>query len=213
MFSPFRALPAWTLAALLTGPSAAVPQSLDILLNCSACHTLDRNDTSDAAPRYPVLNGQPARYIGKQLEAYRTGVRQHPQMQMTARALGVHGDVPMARMYAHAPAPDLVRPPLAEDVGIAEELVQNGAWDRGVAPCESCHMLGTVDGIDMSARAAPRLHGQPEYYLADQLRAYADGSRQTGPMGRMQAYASALDVAEIDALAAYYASFRERDAP
>ena len=198
---------AGVLVAFLAGPVQA--QSLDVLLNCPACHSLapDRG-----APVYPVLNGQPARYLIAQLEAFRTGARQHPQMQATARALGREGAIPMVRMYADAPVPDLSAPPDAEDHANAQAIATSGAWDRGIAPCASCHAQPDDKGpVDMSARAAPRIHGQPESYLAGSLIAYADGSRQTDGMNRMQAYASALSDAEIAQLAAYFAAFDTKE--
>ena len=209
MSSKLRPACVLALAVGLTIPSVSVPQSLDILLNCSSCHSLNRDDRPGVAPIYPVLNGQPARYIARQLEAYRTGLREHPQMSLTAEALGEGGESPMARMYAYAPVPDLYWPNEEEPSSVALSLVEEGAWDRGIAPCSDCHSMESADGIDMAGRTMPRLHGQPQSYLARTLREYADGSRQTGPMGRMQAYASALDPDEIDALAAYYATFRE----
>lgn len=190
-------------------PSGTNAQSLDIILNCSGCHALDRTGDASRAPQYPVLNGQPARYLAQQLDAYRTGARQHPQMELTAQALGEGGAAGMARMYAHSFTPDYIFTGDPAQMETAITLNELGDFDRGLPSCQSCHALGDVDGIDRSDRLAPRLHGQPARYLADQLRAYADGSRTTGPMGRMQAFSSQLTDAEIDALAAYFAAFEE----
>lgn len=205
-----RSLGAWAFAALALAVPTAQAQSLDILLNCSGCHGLQRAADDDLPPRYPVLNGQPARYLAAQLDAFRTGDRVHPQMSLSAQALGPGGVTAMARMYAYAPAPRLRLPKGAEVPDTAVRLNETGAWDRGIAPCATCHSPQSVDGVDMAARTAPRLHGQPRAYLANQLHAYAEGTRKTGPMGRMQAYAERLEADEIEALAAYFAAFEER---
>src|SRR5450631_4028378 len=44
---------------------------------CVACHGADGNS---AAPIYPNLAGQPARYITTQLDHYKAGVRANPMM-------------------------------------------------------------------------------------------------------------------------------------
>lgn len=190
-----RVLPL-VLAAVL--PSGALAQSADLLLNCSSCHAL----TPEAVPSlYPSLNGQPARYLERQLDAYRMGLRRHPQMQQSAIALG-EGAGAMARMYADAPVPQLEQHAELPPAAIA--LVEEGDWSRGLPSCASCH--GMAEAGEM--RVAPRLHGQPAGYLARQLRAYADGTRQSGPMGRMRAYSERLSSQEITALADYYAAWR-----
>lgn len=200
-------LPAITLTLLL--PVMAQAQSSDVLLNCPACHRVgpERDGASAANLVFPDLNGQPARYVERQLHAFREGLRQHRQMQLTAVALG-EGAGAMARLYADAPRPDLERDPEADSV----PLVTQGDWSRGLPPCASCHAL---DPEDDRARATPRLHGQPETYLQAQLRAYAEGERRSDPMGRMRAFAAKLEPGEIAALAAYYASWAPapRDTP
>ncbi len=183
--------------------SAAVAQA-DTLLNCSSCHTLDISKGERPAPVYPILNGQPARYLERQLWAYRTERRAHRQMRATALALGAGGAPAMARMYADAPKPNFEVGQYVQSLE-GEALAINGDWDRGLAPCASCHVAPDEEAV--SARSAPWLHGQQERYLASTLRAYANGTRRTDPMGRMRAYAAMLSAEEIDALAAYYAGW------
>ena len=190
------------LAGLSQGAGA---QSADILLNCSACHIVGADKTARATGRavYPDLNSQPARYLERQLMAFRTGLRRHPQMQQTAVTLGP-GAGAMARLYADAPTPDLGMHAADADHDAAILLVEDGDWSRGLAPCASCHALDPQD----RARLAPRLHGQPETYLGAQLRAYADGTRRSDTMGRMRAYSERLSADDIAALAAYYAAWQ-----
>ena len=183
------------LAVSLTISSAAPAQSTDILLNCTTCHD------GTATGTYPVIAGQPARYIERQLFAFRTGLRQHPQMQATAIALG-DGDAARARMYADWPAPDLQEPTGEHEV--AETLIHQGDWERGIGPCADCHKVDP-QGV---ARLAPRLEGHPRAYLSGSLRAYAEGERRSDSMGRMRAIAGQLTQAEIAAIADYYAAFR-----
>lgn len=193
--------------AALTFAAPVAAQSTDILLNCSACHVVGTgSDRKPAAGTvFPDLNGQPVRYLERQLEAFREGRRQHRQMQLTAMALE-KGAGAMARLYADAPHPDLAPPEGRADRVPA--LVTQGDWERGLPPCASCHAL-EADGA--RARTAPRLHGQPEAYLATQLCAYANGERRSDPMGRMRAFSARLEPGEIADLAAYYAGWRRDD--
>ncbi len=179
-------------------PMGAAAQSADVLLNCPACHTVGPEPHAQGLI-FPDLRGQPIRYLENQLRAFVEGDRQHRQMQLTAEALD-KGRGAMARMYADAPRPDLV----TEPANAVPDLVMQGDWARGLPPCASCHALSP--GSDRS-RTAPRLHGQPESYLASQLRAYAEGTRRSDPMGRMRAFAGRLNDPEIADLARYYAGW------
>lgn len=192
------------IAVCVAGP--ALGQGADVLLNCSACHTVGPPREGAVPSPYPTLNGQPARYLERQLEAFREGLRQHPQMQATAMALG-DGAGAMARLYADARAPELSRTGVAGEFPEAERLVTEGDWSRGLPPCASCHALDPSE----RGRLMPRLHGHPAPYLARQLRAYASGDRRSDTMGRMRAFAGRLTEAEIGALADYYAAWGAGD--
>ncbi|HEY5775277.1 MAG TPA: cytochrome c [Xanthomonadales bacterium] len=67
------------------------------------------------------------------------------------------------------------------------------------AMCASCH---GSNGISMSP-LWPNLAGQKEQYLIKQIKAFRDGTRQDPMMAPMVA---ALSDADIENLAAYYAS-------
>ena len=67
--------------------------------------------------------------------------------------------------------------------------------------CTVCHgALGLSSAPD-----APNLAGQPELYVATQLRAYRSGKREHEVMSVM---AKPLSDADIDALAGWYASLK-----
>ena len=69
------------------------------------------------------------------------------------------------------------------------------------APCTTCHgPLGIAIAPD-----APNLAGQPEGYVAAQLKAYRGGKRKHEVMSLM---AKPLTDADIDNLAAWYASVK-----
>ena len=69
--------------------------------------------------------------------------------------------------------------------------------------CRACHGAG---GAAPLAPNYPKLNGQNKGYLVDSLKAYKAGQRQGGLAAVMAGQAAQLSDADIDALAAYYAS-------
>jgi len=67
--------------------------------------------------------------------------------------------------------------------------------------CAGCHGSAGISAMDMW----PNLAGQKSAYLANQLKAFRDGSR-SDPV--MNAQAKALTDADIDNLSAYYNSLK-----
>ena len=87
----------------------------------------------------------------------------------------------------------------------AQNLAQHGA--PGITACATCHGQA---GEGNAAAGYPRLADLPGAYLAAQLAALADGTRQSAVMGPL---ARALGAAQRSALAAYYASLPVAVAP
>jgi cytochrome c553 len=69
------------------------------------------------------------------------------------------------------------------------------------APCAICHGSGGVP----ATKDLPALAGMPREYMAAQMRAFRDGKR---PATVMHQIAKGYSDAEIEALAAWYASLR-----
>ncbi len=92
-------------------------------------------------------------------------------------------------------------------VALPAAAADAAAGKAKAAACSGCH-----GAIGVSAMpGTPNLAGQPEEYLAAQLRAYKSGARKHEVMSLM---AQPLTDAEISNLAAWYASVRiEAKAP
>jgi len=80
----------------------------------------------------------------------------------------------------------------------AESTRTGGQWPRASEACIFCH------GIEGNARAQnyPRLAGQPEAYIAKQLKAFASGERSDPTMTSL---ALTMSEREIEGLAAHFA--------
>ena len=93
---------------------------------------------------------------------------------------------------------------LAAIVMLAAPLVHAADAARGRAKAEACVACHGADGI-AAMPAVPHLAGQPEDYLAEQLRQFRSGRRQSEVMAIIAKPLTDDDVAD---LAAWFASFR-----
>jgi cytochrome c553 len=164
---------------------------------CVACHG-ERGVS--VTPELPSLNGQTAAAIYKQLYDYRTGARFHPQMTPVAKQLKVTDLAHVASYFGRDAEPGVGlgdREHIA-DLNI-ERLATEGAPERRIPACNSCHVNGSGGPIE-----TPTLSGQHRIYLENQLKAYRSGQRRNDVYQRMRAIARELTDEEITQLARYY---------
>ena len=150
---------------------------------CSVCHGADGNVT---AADMPTLAGQDAVYLAAAMRAYAQGQREHAQM-VTATAELSDADIDaLAAFYAQ-------QEPIARKVRRPPTIAE---W---IERCDRCHGIG---GNSSNPRY-PSLASQNEQYLARVIETYASGGRKNSTMSAMS---QPLRPADIQALAAYYAS-------
>jgi len=172
----------------------------DGLAYCAMCHGLDGRSGNQWIPRLDI---QPQAYLERTLLAYADGARSSGIMHMAASRFPEADLVELAAWFAGR---ESVTDPATRNLDAA--VVAEGAnlasrGTRDVPACTSCH------GPKAGPRAEdfPRLAGQSQLYLAQQLRLWRDGDR--GGAGRanlMAKSAQDLSDADIAALAAYFAS-------
>jgi cytochrome c553 len=157
---------------------------------CFFCHG---QHGQPAHAGYPALSGQPAAYVEAQLRAFASGQRQSATMGPLARSLSDEQIKFIADYYARqAPGSSGSSATNATLEQRGRALVQDGS-------CRACH----GDGL-AGRHLAPRLEGQGETYLADQLIAFKDGRRRDAS-GAMASVAAALSTDDIPAVAHYLA--------
>lgn len=170
---------------------------------CVACHGAD--GAGLAAAGFPRLAGLPALYVRKQLEDFKRGTRANPVMQPLANAL-TDAEID-AVSQALAAMPGVVPQPIHRSempIGAAQKLAQQGAWERQIPACASCHgPAGTGAGDTF-----PPLAGQPATYLAAQLTAWQNGTRHNDPNDLMGHIAKSLTPDEVQGVAQYFASLK-----
>jgi cytochrome c553 len=188
-------------ASLAAASAAAQEGSVDAgrtkAVTCAACHGVDGNSVT---PDWPMLAGQHATYIVRQLQAFKNGERTDVTMKPFADLLSDQDMLDVAAYFAaQKPTPKGADPTL---VGLGQQIYRGGVPDRGVAACIACH---GPEGNGNPLAAYPRVSGQHAAYVTKQLNAYRTGDRRSDVdlNQMMRNVAGQLFEDEIRALASY----------
>lgn len=124
---------------------------------CQTCHGINGYAQIPIAPH---IGGEPAAYLARQLQAFRSGEREHEMMSVVAKSLTDEQIGDVAAWYASHVATAV--PP--ED------------FDPAAAPgsCAGCH---GEDGIAL-VEDVPNLAGENRVYIESQLKAFRSGQRE-----------------------------------
>ncbi len=168
----------------------------DGILACSLCHGV--GGSGDVNFAFGNLTGQSEDYFIKQLQAFKSGERQHRVMQRITDKLTADDMAALATYYAELE----VAAPHRETVVVPEAgrlLAEQGDEQRGLPACESCHGAAAASDLTIA-----NINGQHSSYLVNQLLSWQIGKRDDGSV--MAEIAPKLTVNEIQSLAIYYAS-------
>ena len=160
---------------------------------CGACHAADG---SRGIPTNPILQGQHAEYLAKQLTEFKSGKRDNAIMKGMAGALSDADIKNVTAFYASKEA----KPGAAKYkdlVVLGEKIYRGGIAERNIPACAGCH---SPTGAGIPAQY-PRLRGQHIDYTESQLKGFRDGVRKNSPV--MTGVAAKLNDREIKAVADY----------
>ena len=179
-------------------------QTGDVLATCSRCH--GAAGTGRAVGAFPNLAILSRTYIRNSLTSFASGRRYSAYMQTVADQLSPAQMSAVADYYAGQPkAKSLAAATFAvpaADVQYGAQIALQGIKDRKIGACAGCHALADAD-----VRQYPRLNGQNEDYVVNQLRLFRAGGRgNSGNYNPMMAVAKNLTDREISAVSAYYAA-------
>jgi cytochrome c553 len=136
---------------------------------CAACHGVDGNSVT---PDWPMLAGQHASYIVRQLQAFKNGERKDVTMKPFADMLSDQEMLDVAAYFAaQTPTPKGADPAL---VSLGQQIYRGGVPARAIAACIACH---GPDGSGNPLASYPRVSGQHATYVTKQLNAYRAGDR------------------------------------
>jgi cytochrome c553 len=175
--SAFIALPASAADAAAGEQKAAA---------CAGCH--GPKGVSNNV-QWPNLAAQQSAYLVNQLKAFKDGSRANPMMQSLVASLTDDDINNLAAYFSSQQAAKASGDPALAKAG-----------EPKAAMCQGCHGAGAKGNGQF-----PRLAGQHPEYIAQQLKAFKDGSRKSGPM---QAIAANLAEDDFKALAAYFGSLQ-----
>ncbi|WP_374086866.1 cytochrome c [Methylomicrobium lacus] len=188
----------------------------DKATSCNSCHGDNGNSV---APNFPKLAQQHASYLVKQLQAFKSGVRNDPMMSAMALPLSDEDMADIGAFYAAQkisansmpvlPPPDedeeepaagtAVKPKsVPELIAQGSDLYRNGDLQREVSACIACH--GPFGEGNLPA-AFPALHSQHPDYLIKALTDFKTGARGNTPENMMHMIAKKMTDEEIRAVA------------
>jgi cytochrome c553 len=125
---------------------------------CAACH--GNNGVPTDPKTIPVIWGQEASYLMKQLRDFRNGERQSAAMASLAKNLAEADLRPMAAYFAAKPWP------------ARRAAAKPASPPKSIAQCQACHQANFQGGMP-----APRLAGLSYEYLVASMRAFATDQR------------------------------------
>ena len=164
---------------------------------CAACHGADGNSPVDM---FPKLAGQGEAYLVKQLNEFKSGVRNNAVMAPMVASLSNQDMADLAAYYAgqnSAPAAS------SEDfVAAGQAVYRAGNKESGLPACMACH---GPTGAGVPSAKWPALSGQHAAYTEAQLKSFAAGSRNNDPNSMMRDIAGKMTADEMKAVSSYIA--------
>ena len=171
---------------------------------CAACHMPDGNS---AIAQNPILAGQHAAYIEKQLHNFRLKPGAKEPERNNAIMLGfasmlTEDDIANLGAFYATQKPNSAGAKRKELVAQGERIYKAGLLEKGVPSCAGCHGPG---GAGIPAQY-PRLAGQHPEYTESTLNAFRGGQRKNN--AQMMTIASKMSDSDIAAVSEYIASLR-----
>jgi cytochrome c553 len=167
---------------------------------CAGCHGVDGNSVNGI---WPILAGQHASYLVKQINNFKSGERTDPVMQGMVASLGEEDVQDIAAYFAGQKAK-----PVPFDEKLIEQgegIYRGGITETSVAACMACHSPGASGN---EPAAYPSLKGQHSEYLVVQMKKFRDGVRTNDPGSMMRGVSARMSDKEIMAVAAYISAIQ-----
>ncbi|MGH8252308.1 MAG: c-type cytochrome [Steroidobacteraceae bacterium] len=167
---------------------------------CAACHGAAGSSVN---PEWPNLAGQHESYIAAQLELFKQGARENTLMSPMAAGLSEADMLDLGVHFAKQAPTGLEADPSNWKNG--EKLYRGGDTERGIPACIACH---GPQGKGNGPARYPALRAQHAVYTVGQLKAFAEGKRNTAGNDIMKVIAAKLTDEEMRALASYTQGLR-----
>mgnify|MGYP006101447435 CR=1 FL=1 len=167
---------------------------------CIACHAIDGNSVVSVNPR---LAGQHAAYISKQLNNFKSGLRENIVMAGMVANLTEEDMINLGNYFSEQDI--LLSSAQKNGVGsLGENIFRAGIKSKGVAACAGCH---GPSGHGIPDKY-PRLNAQHSEYTLAQLNAFRLGLRKNDSEAVMRTIAQKLTEQEMQSVADYIQGLR-----
>jgi cytochrome c553 len=173
----------------------------NLAVTCVACHGQDGNSLAGA---FPSIAGQNPRYLVKQMQDIKSGLRAAPLMAGLLDNLSDEDLEHIAAFYGAQSAKGGAAK--ADLVDLGETIYRAGISRKKIAACTACH---SPSGVGNDAAMFPALAGQWPEYTEVQLKAFRSGERHNdGDARMMRSIALDMSDVEIAAVASYLYGLR-----
>jgi cytochrome c553 len=181
---------------LFAAPACAADAATIVTTVCAACHGPDGNSP---APNFPKLAGQQPAYLEKQLKEFMSGKRKNDAMAPFLPKIS-EDDIPALAAYfaGQKTAPGTVADPTLVTAG--KKLYDDGNESTGVPACQGCHLPNGAGN-----ERFPKLAGQNQMYVLQQLANFKSGERRNDKGKIMRTVAERMSEQEMKAVAEYIA--------
>lgn len=167
---------------------------------CIACHAIDGNSAISANPK---LSSQHSGYITKQLNNFKSGLRENAVMAGMVANLTETDMINLGRYFSEQVI--VLSSANKNGVGsLGESIFRAGIKDKGVAACASCHGPAGHGIPDKY----PRLNAQHSQYTLSQLNSFRLELRKNDPDAVMRTISQKLTEQEMQAVADYIQGLR-----
>lgn len=174
-------------AVLAAAPKADLAKGKEIANNiCASCHAVDGNS---GIAMYPKISAQHAGYIYQQTKDIKEGKRTTgASAAMMPMVLGLSDqDMIDVSAYFSKQFPKAGETNPKQNPELGAKIFRGGIKAKNVPACMGCHSPnGAGIPSDSAAKdgivAYPRLGGQHQSYIVDQLKAYQNGQRTNNIM-------------------------------
>ena len=165
---------------------------------CAGCHGVDGNSV---VPNFPKIAGQHKKYLLSEMLDYQDSKRHSELMGPVMSSLSHEEMEGLAAYYSQqTPTPgEVTRPEL---LPLGKRVYLEGNTETGVPSCDGCH---EEDGA--GSAKFPRIAGQHQTYLLEEIARYESGERSNGKKV-MKTVAHRLTKEEAEAVAEYIASLK-----
>jgi len=168
---------------------------------CQGCHGENGNSYG---PEWPNLAEQNSTYIIKQLHNFQNGARVNETMSGMVVGLSAQDIEDIAAYFSSQSLQPQEQKTDVEIIKTGRKIYKGGNRYTGVPACAGCH---GPNGVGNGPAAFPHLAGQKSTYIVKTLKDFQSGARSNDTNEIMRNIAAKLTESEINAVAAYMATF------